>query len=795
MERQVWPEFDDEYWKLIDRHFEKKRNQAMETLFSVGNGYLGMRGTFEEGLSPYSTEGTFINGFYDSYPLSYPEKFYGYAETDQVMLNVANARVIRVVFEDGELYGALTRNSSILDYHRALDMQTGVHTRELTWRSASGKVLRLKSERLVSFRRPHMAAVRLTLIPEQNCGQEITITSLIDCNVQRPASQPYDPRSAAGLENLKMVIEGQEISSGGAFLFQRTYNTQLVVACGLQDVVRNQPDVVGMTVNESGLSIGNSYTVPFDSAVVFEKYIAYCTSLDTRPDDLHDTVRDELEQASAIGFDGLCAEQRDYLQKFWQRADIHIGGDEQLKGSIRFNLFHLLQSAGQNGYTSIPAKGLTGQTYNGHYFWDTEAYMVPFFLHTMPDIARKLLEYRFNTLPRARRRARQMSHRKGALFAWRTINGDECSANPPTGTAQYHINADIAFAVKRYYEATGDTEFMLRYGVELLCETARMWNDLGHWCNDQFCIFGVTGPDEYTTQVNNNTYTNLMARENMQYAVDRAEWMQEHYPEDWQTLQRKIGLEDGELADWQHAADEMYVPQPQSIGKAKDIMPQDDSFLYKPRWDEFIQKNKVERKTDDPLLLLYHPLVYNRYQVCKQADLILAEFMVGHLFSAAQKKRDFDYYKGVTTHDSSLSRSIFSIMAAELTNPNDPEDAYLKEALELYEEAATIDLRNHRNETPNGIHAANMGGSWMGIVFGFARMRTHGQQLAFSPVLPPGWTDYRFQVYYQGRRVQVQVGPGREESGQPYVDLRLIEGEGIDVKLYGNDVHLSAGRD
>jgi alpha,alpha-trehalose phosphorylase len=415
----------------------------------------------------------------------------------------------------------------------------------------------------------------------------------------------------------------------------------------------------------------------------------------------------------------------------------------------------------------------------------------------MPEIARHLLEYRCHTLPRARRRAREMSHSRGALFAWRTINGSECSANPPTGTAQYHINADIAHAVKRYYEATGDTEFMLQGGVELLCETARLWYDLGAFIptrDHRFCINGVTGPDEYTTLVNNNTYTNLMARENLWFAAEMVEWMAANYPDPFQRLQSRIALHENEPRAWTQAADEMMLPQAVNVGTAESplwVMPQDDSFLYKPVWP-LAEHSTRSITSGEPLLLKHHPLVYNRYQVCKQADLILAEFMLGHLpiFPREQKRRDFDYYEKVTTHDSSLSQCIFSIMATELAETTDPDDPYLRLALQLYEASATIDLDNHRDETYRGIHAANMGGSWMGIVFGFAQMRTHHRRLAFSPVLPPGWSAYAFQVFYQGRRVQIQVGPGYDAAGHPKVALQLLQGKALDVTLYGEMINL-----
>lgn len=786
----ITPKFVDQQWSLIDDHFDKKTNRTWETLFSLGNGYIGMRGSFEEGLGSFSTEGTFINGFYDTFPLHYPEKFYGYAETDQLMLNVANARVIRLQFQDGETYNPLT--GTISDFYRKLDLRAGVLVREMTWESPRGKRMQLKTEQLASFQRRRLIALRLTITPE-NFDDDILIESIINYKVQRNVERRHDPRSAAGLDNIDLVVEGQEVADGGAFLFQRTRNTQLTLACGLRNMIHTENVVGTHPINNQVDNIGTLYTVSAVAGepVVFDKYSAYCTSIDTRPDDLHETVRDELDVACELGFDALCTEQRDYLDAFWNDADITIEGDDWLQGAIRFNMFHLLQSAGRNGYTSVPAKGLTGQGYNGHYFWDTEAYMLPFFLHTRPVIARRLLEYRYHTLRRARRRAREMALRKGALFPWRTINGTECSANPPTGTAQYHINADIAYAVKRFFEATGDEEFMRDEGAELVFETARMWYELGAFIPTRggaFCIHGVTGPDEYTTLVDNNTYTNLMARENLTFAFEIAQWLREHFPEHFQRLSAKIELEADEPSNWQRAAQAMYIPKAVDVGTAEVpnyVIPQDDSFLYKPRWE--LTEASPE---DEPLLLNYHPLVYNRYQVCKQADLILAEVELGHLplFSKEQKRRDFDYYDAVTTHDSSLSLCIFSILAAELAAPTSANDPYLRIATEYYRASASIDLEDHRNETHRGIHAASMGGSWLGIVFGFAQMRTDNNRLSFSPVMPLGWESYTVRVYFQNRRIAVQVGPGRDDRHYPRVALHLLEGEPLDVEVYGEMV-------
>ncbi len=468
--------------------------------------------------------------------------------------------------------------------------------------------------------------------------------------------------------------------------------------------------------------------------------MAYVTSRDQAESELHASAKEIVQKAKADGFQELRQEQTAFLAAFWDKADVTIQGDPALQQGIRFNIFHLLQAVGRDGKTNIAAKGLTGEGYEGHYFWDTEMYVVPFFLYNNPNIARKLLEYRYSILDKARQRARQMSQ-KGALFPWRTIAGEECSAYFPAGTAQYHIDADVAFAIKRYVQTSDDTEFLIRCGAEMLFETARLWVDLGDFIPDKgFCINEVTGPDEYSALVDNNCYTNLMARENLQYAYDTAQWMQKTHPEAYHKLAARIGLADGELDQWQQAAESMYIP----YDDARQLYKQDDSFLDKAPWD--FAHTPPENY---PLLIHYHPLVIYRHQVCKQADLVLALFLLGHLFTLDEKKRNYDFYERVTTHDSSLSTCIFSIVASEI--------GYHDKAYAYFMNTARMDLDDYHSNVKDGVHIANMSGAWMCLVNGFAGMRAYDGILHFNPHLPESWQGYSFKVTFRGRFLQITV--------------------------------------
>jgi alpha,alpha-trehalose phosphorylase len=476
----------------------------------------------------------------------------------------------------------------------------------------------------------------------------------------------------------------------------------------------------------------------------------------------------ELEKAFEKGWDYYEKFQKEYLEKFWNDSYIKIDGDDALTQGIRFNMFHLLQSTGKDGYTNIGAKGLTGEGYEGHYFWDTETYVLPFFLYTQPETAKKLLEFRYNTLDAARDRAKEMSHTKGALYPWRTINGYECSSYYPAGTAQYHINADIAFALKQYYQVTDDFDFIKSMGIEILAETARLWEDAGSYNSEgQFCINCVTGPDEYTALINNNYYTNLMAAENLSFASEMVEKIKTESPEIYQELKNKLKLSEEEHFGWEKHAEKMFYPYDEKL----KINAQDDSFLSKPIWE--LDKTPKEKF---PLLLNYHPLVLYRYQVIKQADLILAEALLPHKFSDEQVKRDYDYYEKLTTHDSSLSTCIYSIVANRI--------GYEKEAYEYFINTSRTDLDNYQGNTKDGIHSASMAGTWLGVVMGFGGMKIYNNELHFDPKIPEKWNEYTFKIKFKNRIIKVKVDKTK-------ADYSLEKGEPLTIYNKGNKIELS----
>ncbi len=506
--------------------------------------------------------------------------------------------------------------------------------------------------------------------------------------------------------------------------------------------------------------------------------MTYHTSRNSSADKLAERAEWSLNRVVKSGYDSLKADQKRYLEDFWQRSDLQVDmlhkepeRNIEVQQAIRFSLFHILQACGRAEGAGIAAKGLTGQAYEGHYFWDMEIYVLPFLIYTSPQIAKNMLKFRYSMLDKARRRAREVNQ-KGALFPWRTINGEEASSYYAAGTAQYHINADIMYALMKYVRATGDTNLLHNEGAEMLVETARLWHDLGFYSRrrgGKFCIMGVTGPDEYNTVVDNNTYTNLMARENLRYAAQTAKTLSARHPDLFAQLVDRTGLQLDEIKAWEQAAQAMVVPYDEAL----KINPQDDSFLDKKRWD--FENTPAEKY---PLLLHYHPLVIYRHQVIKQADMVLAMFLLGHAFSDDAKRRNFDFYDPLTTGDSSLSVGIQSILAAEIGR--------LDKALQYARYSVLMDLGDVGDNVRDGVHIASMGAAWMVFVYGFAGMRDDEEgRLSFEPRLSPRIERIRFPLTIRQQILDVDVNHRK-------ATYTLRKGDDLVIRHQGQELHLTA---
>lgn len=757
----------DSKWILTEEGTDPETIRQNETLFALSNGHFGTRGSLEEAerTKEYShSEATLVNAYYDSEPIEYGEWAYGYAEKHQTVIPVPNGKKLAIKL-DNDLFDLETGKTT--DHKRQLDLKKGLLTRSFTWENTQGHKLDVKIERFVSYDYPELLAQNIRITPhDDGCDLQIVAT-LDDLKEMGSISEEEsnDPRIKAQKERR---FRSERLEDFDNQLLRIETNST-----GLHMIVGEKNQLSDPSVQSRFEDGAESWelTTEKGETITLERLVAYSNIFKdvTYKEKKAQKLSTIMNEASAIGFEGLKEKHVVHMEEFWNMSDIEIDGDDELQVGLRFNLFHLYQAAGRDGKRNMSAKGLTGEGYEGHYFWDTEMYMLPFFLYTQPKIAKHLLNYRYTILHEARKRAREMAVDNGALFAWRTINGKEASPYYPAGTAQIHINGDIAHAVHSYVKATGDRRFGMHEGLEILVETARFYAGWGHYDekrNGAFVLNDVTGPDEYTAIVNNNYYTNLMAKHNFKYAAEMVEAVLEAKDENGLDVLERIGFDETELANWKKAAEKMFLP----YDEEQELTMQDDSFFHKEVWDiENTPKDKF------PLLLHYHPLTIYRYQVNKQADTVLAQFLFSDEFSQDQKARDYEYYESVTTHDSSLSRSVFGMMASDL--------GMMDKAYSYFMDTALMDITDMQSNTKDGVHAANMGGTWMSMVYGFGGMRLLNDTLQFRPRLPKDWTRVTFKVQFRHRLIKVSIG--KEDT-----EYTLLKGEPLIIRHFDEEKHL-----
>ncbi len=748
--------YGTEPWRLVENRLDLELLAQSESIFALSNGHIGLRGNLDEG-EPHGLPGSYLNSVYEVRPLPYAEAGYGYPESGQTVINVTNGKIIRLLVDDEPFD---IRYGNLHSHERILDLRAGTLTRQVDWSSPAGARIRVTSVRMVSLTQRAIAAISYTVEPVDS-KLRLVLQSEIVANEELPPAG-NDPRLSAILQNALVSEEHQSSNDGAparAVLVHRTRLSGLRIAAGMSHVI-NGPERMAIRT-ESYDDLGR-VTVAAEVApgeqIQIVKHIGYGWSSGRSRPALIDQVVAALAAAHLTGWDGLVAEQRAYLDEFWEGADVEVDGDAEIQQAVRFGLFHILQAGARAEYRPIAAKGLTGTGYDGHTFWDTETFVLPVLMYTHPSAAADALRWRHLVLPEAKRHATELGL-AGAAFPWRTIRGQECSGYWPAGTAAFHINADIADAVGRYLDATEDSAFEEEVGLELLVETARLWRSLGqHDAVGRFRIDGVTGPDEYSAIKDNNVYTNLMAQRNMAYAADLATRLP--------VVAEALGVTTEEAASWRDAAAAIYIPFDERLG----VHPQHEGFTDYARWDF---KNTPEDRY--PLLLHYPYFQLYRKQVVKQADLALAMYLRTDAFTPEQKARNFAYYEALTVRDSSLSANTQAVIAAEV--------GQLDLAHDYLAEAALMDLRDVEHNTSDGIHMASLAGAWMALVAGFGGMRAGAGALTFSPRLPGGISELRFRLRYRGRKLRVTINSERAR-------YELLEGDPLPVVHHGKEFEL-----
>ncbi|WP_425464716.1 glycoside hydrolase family 65 protein [Nocardioides dongxiaopingii] len=772
--------FPIDEWRLVESRFDSSDLGTTESVFSVGNGYLGLRGNYEESRD-FAANGTFINGFHETWPIQHAEEAFGFAKVGQTIVNAPDAKVIRLYVDDEPLE---LSTADLVEYERALDFRTGILSRHVVWRTPSGRRVQIDSTRMVSFTQRHLAVMtfEVTLLDD---GAPVTISSQLlnrqdadrGASVEMAkAAAEFDPRKASHFASRVLVPENDHgvLPDGRLALRYKTAESGMTIAIAVDHELETaSPSTTSYERNDDMMKAIFHVTAEQGVPIRLTKTVGYHSARVVPTGELLDRCLRTLDRVREEGLEKEAHDQRAWLDEFWERSDVEIAGQPALQQATRWNLYSLAQASARADGSGIPAKGVTGSGYGGHYFWDTEIYVMPFLTYTNPWAARNALRFRHSLLDSARHRARQLAQ-KGALFAWRTINGEEASAYYAAGTAQYHIDADIAYALSQYVSATGDYEFLDRQAVDILVETARLWADLGFWRDEDggaFHIHGVTGPDEYTTVVNDNLYTNVMARFNLARAAEAVRFIQAKRPENFREMAARVGLRDGEIEQWERAAEAMNIPFDEHLG----IHPQDLHFLEREMWD--LDHTPQDKR---PLLLNYHPLVIYRFQVLKQADVVLALFLQGEHFSLEQKKADFDYYDPITTGDSTLSAVVQSIIAAEV--------GYHELALRYFHAALFVDLADRHGNTSDGVHVASTGGVWSALASGFGGFRDlGGGRWCLDPRLPDGWDSLTYRITLRGTRVRVRVEPDAlhlevEQAGPDGGELSFgVKGETVSV--------------
>ncbi|MEO6891990.1 MAG: glycoside hydrolase family 65 protein [Ktedonobacteraceae bacterium] len=747
------PAFTVEEWSVRETELHLDTLAQSESVFALSNGHIGLRGNLDEG-EPHGLPGTYLNSLYELRPLPYAEGGYAYPESGQTIINITNGKLIRLLVDDEPFD---IRYGHVQDHERELDLRDGVLRRNVRWTSPAGRTVKVSTVRMVSFTQRAIAAISYE-VEVLDAPARIVVQSELVANEALP-DQGKDPRVGAALAS---ALEGEEHQAQGTIglLLHRTKVSGLRVGAAMDHQIEGPADLVVESESYADVvRVSVTTRLKPGERLRIVKLMAYGWSRARSRPAIHDQIIAALSAARSTGWDGLLAEQRAYLDDFWTRANVEVEGDPAIQQSVRFALFHVLQAGSRAEQRPIPAKGLTGPGYDGHAFWDTETFVLPVLTLTMPSATANALRWRYTILDQAREHARQLGLR-GAVFPWRTIMGTECSGYWPAGTAAFHINADIAYAVANYLEVTGDSAFEEEVGLELLVETARMWCSLGYLntTTDQFRIDGVTGPDEYGAIADNNVYTNLMAQHNLRWAAEAALRLPDKA--------RLLGVDADEVASWREAAEKMCIPYDERLG----VNPQADAFTEHEVW------NFADTPPEKYPLLLHFPYFdLYRKQVLKQADLVLAMHLRGDAFTAEQKARNFAYYEQLTVRDSSLSASTQAVLAAEV--------GQLDLAYDYLGEAALMDLNDLEHNVRDGVHMASLAGAWTALVAGFGGMRVQNGALSFAPRLPGALGRIAFHLMFRGSSLRVEV----KATEATYC---LLDGAPLTVRHHGEEILL-----
>lgn len=744
--------FEIDPWKVVTHEFKPEDKRLQESMTAIGNDYMGMRGNFEEGYSADSLQGTYLAGVW------FPDKTRvgwwknGYPKYFGKTLNAPNYIGLGITINGEKLDLAKVKFS---DFELSLDMHQGLLTRSFVYEGADTKV-KFEFRRFLHIAQKEAALidVKATVLEgHAKIDFDATLDGTVvneDSNYEEHFWDSLGENSEAKTIQVKTKPNPYEVPQ---------------FAVMLKESLRHNGEVIEGKVSTEEAKLSEKLSVELDQGEEYEleKDVIVVTSRDVDEKDQLAVANNLMKKLQEKSFDENLKDHEAVWAKRWETSDVEIKGDSAAQQGIRFNILQLFMTYyGEDKRLNVGPKGFTGEKYGGATYWDTEAYIVPMYLAvTKPEVTRALLQYRHDQLPGAYHNAKQQGL-PGALFPMVTFNGIECHNEWEITFEEIHRNADIPFAISMYTKYTGDDSYVKDEGMDVLVGTARFWAARVHWSKwrNKYVMHGVTGPNEYENNVNNNWFTSTMARWLLKYTLERL-------PLATEEAQQRVKVTDEEKAKWQDIVDNIYLGEDKDLG----IFLQQDDFLDKdirPVTEIEDQRPINQHWSWDKIL---------RSPFIKQADVLQGIYFLNDQYTMEEKEKNFDFYEPLTVHESSLSPCIHSILAAELGKQD--------KAVELYERTARLDLDNYNNDTVDGLHITSMSGSWLAIVQGFAGMRYNEDGISFKPFLPKNWTGYSFKINYRGRTLLVEMSDEAK--------ITLLSGEPIDVKLYDKNVHLEEG--
>ncbi|MET3112339.1 maltose phosphorylase [Pedobacter sp. CG_S7] len=727
-----------EEWNIIEEGFDPHLNKISESIFSIGNGRMGHRANFEEQYSGETLQGNYMAGVY------YPDKTRvgwwknGYPEYFAKVLNAANWIGLHISIDGEELD---LGHAKVTDFKRVLNMKEGYLERTFTAELNSGKQLKIKAKRFCSIADDEIAALHYQVLP-LNFEGTISITSFTDGDVKNQDAN-YDEKF---WDEVSALTENEN-----TYLTLRTKKTAFEVCTATQTTLFKNEEAQLLS-SASGaaqpkyISLTGEVFVKQGDCIDVYKVGAHISSMNYDKSELQMVSRAALDRASKKGFQQLLKEQAMAWLAKWEESDILIEGDVAAQQAIRFNIFQMNQTyTGKDARLNIGPKGFTGEKYGGSTYWDTEAYCIPFYLATAPaEVSKNLLIYRYKHLQKAIENAEKLGFNNGAaLYPMVTMNGEECHNEWEITFEEIHRNGAIAFAIFNYIRYTGDQSYLQEYGLEVLIGIARFWRQRVNWSTDKnsFVMLGVTGPNEYENNINNNWYTNKLAAWCLKYAVEAAKMVQQATPELYQKIVQKTKLQEAEeFSDWINISDKMYYPYDQK----EEVFLQQDGYLDKEQL--LVSELPAEAR---PLNQKWSWDRILRSCFIKQADVLQGMYFFEEEFDLETLRRNFNFYESRTVHESSLSPCVHSILASRLN--------YGQKAYDFYLRTARLDLDDYNNDTEDGLHITSMAGTWMSIVEGFAGMRVSNNQLQFNPFVPQQWKSFSFNINFRGTTLNVRI--------------------------------------